>query len=253
LLSVEKIVWKQNLEIGKQLEVRYDPSMRNTFQEHELFRAALTAIVDEQGHGVQKGIAAAVERSPSYINDILRGRAKGSANTRRRIAEALGLGYEAMLERGASLLRQPSEPASITCHETEFMTVPMVRARLSGGGGSFETEGEIVGYYAFRTDFLRRKGSASSMVLFQVAGHSMSPVLNNGDTVMVDQSQNDVLPGHIYAVGIDDTVVVKRIEIEPGALILKCENPEYGKVEIVLHEHANVRIIGRVVWSAREY
>ncbi len=227
--------------------------MRKKFQEHELFRAALAALVDEQGHGVQKVIAAAVERSPSYINDILRGRAKGSVNIRHRIAAALGLPYEAMLERGATLLHRPAEPASVTCLDTEFMTVPMVRARLSGGGGSFETEGEVVGYYAFRSDFLRRKGGAASMILFQVAGHSMSPVLNNGDTVMVDQSQNDVLPGHIYAVGIDDTVVVKRIEIEPGALILKCENPEYGKVVIPLHEHANVRIIGRVVWSAREY
>ena len=227
--------------------------MDNEYQDYELFRTALAAIVDERGHGVQKEIAAGVKRSPSYINDILRGRAKGSLDIRRKVAGALGIEYDDMLARGSAILQQSSNPARITCQDTEFMTVPMVRARLSGGSGSFETGGEVVGYYAFRSDFLLRKGSPGSMVLFQVAGNSMSPVLDSGDAVMVDQSQNDIISGHIYAVGIDDTVVVKRIEIEPGTMILKSENPEYGKFEIPLHENANVRIIGRVVWSAREY
>lgn len=219
----------------------------------ELFRTALNATLESLGHGAQKEIAAAAECSPSYMNDIIKGRTRGSRLTRERIAEALGTDYDAMLERGRELLRGTSGLSSVVCQETEFMTVPMVRAKLSGGGGSFETEGEVVGYYAFRTDFLSRKGAPDSMVLFQVAGHSMSPVLENGDTVLVDQSQNDIIPGHIYAVGIDDTVVVKRIEIEPGVMILKSENPEYGKFDVPTHESANLRVIGRVVWSAREY
>jgi len=217
------------------------------------FRRALEAVVEQSGHGAQKRIAEKIGRSPSYLNDILKGRTSGSLSVRQGIAEAVGMDYAEMLELGREALAAGAESSVVVCRDTEFMTVPMVRARLSGGAGSFETEGEVVGYYAFRSDFLRRKGAPESMVLFQVAGHSMSPVLENGDTVMVDQAQAEVISGHIYAVGIEDTVVVKRIEIEPGVMVLKSENPDYGRHDVPLHEHANVRVIGRVVWSAREF
>lgn len=217
------------------------------------FRKALDLAVERGGHGVQKKIAARAGRSPSYVNDILKGRTSGSLAVRQSIAEALGMDYELMLQMGREALHSGAEAGIVVCRDTEFMTVPMVRARLSGGAGSFETEDEVVGYYAFRSDFLRRKGAPDSMVLFQVAGHSMSPLLENGDTVMVDQSQNQIIAGHIYAVGIEDTVVVKRIEIEPGAMLLKSENSDYNTHSVPLHEDANVRIIGRVVWAAREF
>lgn len=221
--------------------------------EVEAFRKALDLLVEQSGHGAQKKIAEKIGRSPSYLNDILRGRTSGSLPVRQGIAEALGLEYAEMLDMGREELKSAAEANIVVCRDTEFMTVPMVRARLSGGAGSFETEDEVVGYYAFRSDFLRRKGAPDSMVLFQVAGHSMSPILENGDTVMVDQSQNEVISGHVYAVGIEDTVVVKRIEIEPGVMVLKSENPDYGRHSVPLHDEANVRVIGRVIWSAREF
>uniref|UniRef100_UPI00262FA5A9 helix-turn-helix domain-containing protein n=1 Tax=Solidesulfovibrio sp. TaxID=2910990 RepID=UPI00262FA5A9 len=54
-----------------------------------------------------------------------------------------------------------------------YTLVPKVQARLAAGTGSLETEGQIVGYYAFKTDFLLRKGRAKKMVLMDVAGDSM--------------------------------------------------------------------------------
>lgn len=56
-----------------------------------------------------------------------------------------------------------------------LVMVPMVEARLSAGTGSFETSGDVVRHYAFREDFLRRKGSPSHMALLRVSGDSMEP------------------------------------------------------------------------------
>lgn len=42
--------------------------------------------------------------------------------------------------------------------EARLVMVPMVEARLSAGTGSFETSGEVLRHYAFRWDFLHRKG-----------------------------------------------------------------------------------------------
>lgn len=135
----------------------------------------------------------------------------------------------------------------------EFIRVPKVVARLSAGGGSFETDSMVEGYYAFRGEWLHSRGRAEEMVLMQVVGNSMEPEIQEGDLVLVDQSRTDVLAGGIYAVGVEDTVLVKRVEKLPGQLVLHSDNTDYLPVRLAGDELDSVRIIGRVVWACREY
>jgi len=136
-----------------------------------------------------------------------------------------------------------------------YTLVPKVRARLAAGTGSLETEGEVVGHYAFKTDFLTRKGCAKHMVLMDVAGDSMEPVLMDSDTVLIDEGQNEIISGGIFAVGIDQEVFCKYLDKIPGKLILRSRNERYAPIEVDMNGQLSdsVRIIGRVVWSCREY
>ena len=154
----------------------------------------------------------------------------------------------AWLESG---LGEPRGGFDAQCEE--FIRVPKVVARLSAGGGSFETESMVEGYYAFRGEWLRAKGRAEEMVLMQVVGNSMEPEIHEGDLVLVDQSRTDVLAGGIYAVGVEDTVLVKRVEKLPGQLVLHSDNTDYSPVRLAGDELNSVRVIGRVVWACREY
>jgi len=134
----------------------------------------------------------------------------------------------------------------------EFHQVPKVNARLCAGGGSFEVGGRVEEYYAFRTQWLKRKGSPESMVLMDVFGNSMEPEIKEGDTVLVDQAQKSVYAGSIYAVGVEDTVMVKRVEKHPNTLVLLSDNPDYAAIRLRGEEIENVRIIGKLVWICRE-
>lgn len=135
----------------------------------------------------------------------------------------------------------------------EFDYVPMVKARLSGGGGSLEASDSVVGYYAFRRAWLAGKGDIRAMRLMRVTGESMEPTLEDEDVVLVDLSQHDILTGKIYAVRIDDEIVVKRLDKKPGKLVLISDNRRfYDPLEVELGEQANVDVIGRVIWMARE-
>ncbi len=138
--------------------------------------------------------------------------------------------------------------------EDRLVMVPMMEARLSAGGGSFETSTELVRHYAFRYDFLRRKGIPSAMVLLRVTGESMSPHILNNDVVLIDQSQNTPKPGQIYAVSVEDMIYLKIIDALPGKLLLSSINPEYELIEVSACEHMEnlVRIIGKAVWVGRE-
>jgi phage repressor protein C with HTH and peptisase S24 domain len=136
-----------------------------------------------------------------------------------------------------------------------YSLIPKVQARLAAGTGSLETEGEVIGYYAFKLDFLMRKGHPHKMVLMDVTGDSMEPVLMDRDSVLIDESQRSIIAGGLYAVGIEHEVYVKYLHRRPGKLVLKSKNPEYDPIEVDMDGELSdaVRIIGRIVWSCREY
>ncbi|SDF41231.1 XRE family transcriptional regulator [Desulfovibrio legallii] len=166
-----------------------------------------------------------------------------------RLARTLGCSLDWLLagrgDAGGGVLETP---------DARLIMVPMVEARLSAGTGSFETGGEVLRHYAFRWDFLRRKGNPSRMVLLRVSGDSMQPRILHNDVVLIDQSQSDPVPGRIYAVGVEDMVYLKIVNAEPGRLILSSANPSYAPIEAATGEQLAdlVRIIGRAVWVGRE-
>jgi phage repressor protein C with HTH and peptisase S24 domain len=138
-------------------------------------------------------------------------------------------------------------------NDVEFKYIPKVAARLSAGTGSFESEENITDYLSFQTKWLAGKGAANSMVAMEVFGQSMEPVIREGDTVLIDQSQNRIIAGTIYAVGVEDTILIKRLEKHPDKLVLSSDNKSYEPIYIKREETDMVRIIGKVIWSCREY
>lgn len=156
-----------------------------------------------------------------------------------------------------TVLEAPSQahrPQTIECEDCEIMMLPMVEARLSAGMGSFETSEGVERRYAFRTDFLMRKGQPSQMVLMRVDGDSMQPSIVNGDVVLIDQSQREPRAGKVYAVGVEDVVYLKQVNAVPGKIILSSYNPDYPPIEVDARGDLSngIRIIGRAVWVGRE-
>lgn len=138
--------------------------------------------------------------------------------------------------------------------DTEIIFIPRLKARLSAGGGSFEVETECNGKFAFRKDWIRTKGNANDMVLMEVSGDSMEPDICDGDMVLIDQSKNQVIAGGIFAVGVEETIMVKQLDMEPGTLVIRSKNKRYQDIKIPRGSDLaeNVRVIGRVIWWCRE-
>ncbi len=150
---------------------------------------------------------------------------------------------------------EPQRMAPEAVPSMGFTLVPKAKARLDVETGKLEMENESVCYYAFKTEFLNRKGNASKMVLLDISGDSMHPTLMERDVVMIDESQNDLVPGGIFAVALDQHILIKHLDREPGKLIIRSRNTEFHPLEIDLNKEngTEVRIVGRVVWSCREH
>lgn len=131
----------------------------------------------------------------------------------------------------------------------------MVEAVLSAGTGSLETSGQMGREYAFRRDFIQRKGNPANMVLMRVRGDSMQPEVMDNDVVLLDQSKTRLLPGPIFALGFEDAIYLKRADRLPGQIVLKSVNPAYDPIHIDMGEQTSeqFRVIGQVLWVGREY
>ena len=139
--------------------------------------------------------------------------------------------------------------------ESELVTIPLAEARLSAGTGSLEVSDAREGGYAFRSDFLRRKGNPRRMVLMRVSGDSMVPEIYDNDVVLLDQGQKEITPGRLYAVGFEDAIYIKRVDKLTGKIILHSAKPAYPPLSLDLRGDGadQFRVIGRVLWSGREY
>ncbi len=179
---------------------------------------------------------------------------RGATQERPEPAQAAPVRMET--EQAGTLMPMPAYNGkeTVTCFDCELMLIPLVEARLSAGNGSFETSADSERRYAFRSDFLRRKGNASAMVLMRVAGDSMDPEVKDNDVVLIDTANTTPLPGRLYAVAVQDLVYLKMVNAEPGKLILTSANQAYAPLEIDARGDLKngIRIIGKAVWVGRE-
>lgn len=147
------------------------------------------------------------------------------------------------------------DKAPVDADADDLIRIPMVDAVLSAGTGSFETSDQVAREYAFRRDFIQRKGNPANMVLMRVRGDSMQPEVMDNDVVLLDQSKTRPHPGPIFAVGIEDAIYLKRVDMLPGQIILKSVNTDYEPIRIDMGEQTSdqFRVIGQVLWVGREY
>ena len=206
---------------------------------------------------VRKRICAAYNVSPMWL---FQGRGPMHAHSTPADTSAVSCGKPAVsagcCDVEAADVSAGAPDSVVAPDGVQTIYVPKVEARLSAGTGSLEVSDNIKGYFGFRSDWLRRKGCPTQMVLMSITGDSMRPTLENGDLALVNLAQTDVVSGGIYAVGVDDSVLVKRLDKRPGKIVLVSDNREaYEPQELDMTDEIvrdSLRVIGRVLWWCRE-
>jgi phage repressor protein C with HTH and peptisase S24 domain len=131
--------------------------------------------------------------------------------------------------------------------------IPKVSARACAGTGSLEVQDNIIDEIPFGRSWISQKGRPDSMVVMDVVGDSMSPELEPGDSVLIDQSQTEILSNNLYVLGHLEVLQIKRVQARPGLITLYSANQRYQPVTLQGDEIETLRIIGRVLWSSRNY
>ena len=169
-------------------------------------------------------------RGPIYAADSIRGQA-----------------YEDHLSDQDNKVRE--KPFYYNARSDQFLYISQVAGKISAGRG-LEPENAVDVKIAFRKEWITRKGDPGNMVLIKVDGDSMEPSLLAGDLVLVDRNRNYIDPqGGIYALALDDNIMVKRVQAMKGKIKIISDNPKYQPFEVPPDA---VKVNGKIIWFARE-
>lgn len=209
-------------------------------------REALARLLKERGEDFA-GLSRLIGKNPAYIQQFIkRGTPrKLDEEDRRTIARFLGV--------SETLLGGPAGQKGDDATEG-MVKVPRLDVGASAGHGALN-EGEVaVSHIAFDPKWLRQlcKGGTNNLSFIRVQGDSMSPTLADGDDILVDGADGaDRLRDGIYVLRREDTLMVKRLAINPFAAraTVTSDNPAYPEWKDI--ELSTLAIIGRVVWAGR--
>lgn len=189
--------------------------------------------------------------SDSLVRKYLTGSLPGTDNL---VAMARSAGVNiAWLAAGEGHMRKEfsSAPAAPQADDDKYAYVPLYDARCSAGNGAWNEGAKIWTHLAFTRYSLQRKGlNPANLSAIQVNGDSMEPLLDDGDTVLIDHTRCSLEGEGIYVIHLDDHLYAKRLQRQfDGALHIISENKAYRDMVVPKEQLNELQIIGRVVWA----
>ena len=134
-----------------------------------------------------------------------------------------------------------------------FVTIPYFDLHLSAGYGIVNYE-EAESIIKISEEFVRKKLGklkTNGLVAFPIYGNSMFPTIpEDAIGIFIDyRKEGYLINGEIYALLIDDTYYIKRINKDPvnHAVTFISDNPEYKPFTLPKEELERVKILGRYI------
>ena len=105
----------------------------------------------------------------------------------------------------------------------------------------------VIGTMAFKREWLRRMGfEVKKLVLVTARGDSMVPTFADGDLLLVDLRQTDIVDGGVHILRNDGHLLAKRLQVCMGdQVIVRSDNNIYSAFDT---KRDQLNVVGRVVW-----
>ena len=122
-----------------------------------------------------------------------------------------------------------------------YAYVPKAKAILSAGGGIVPEDAFEEHRYAFLKVWINQVAtSQANCILMPVDGDSMLPLLESGDTVLIDKGRNVLVGDGIYAFGEGDLIHIKKLQ-RHGPIIRMLEPDEERRLLAAAEQFALFR------------
>ena len=135
-------------------------------------------------------------------------------------------------------------------HSHTHLSIPRYEVKLSAGNGTAQwvelTDKEPL---IFRASwFFERHLSPEHLRAMTVKGDSMTPVLENGDTVIIDIEDTEIIDGEIYAILYKEKLYIKELRHTENGVLMISKNTDYNAIAVTQHDENRFFVLGRKVW-----
>lgn len=231
-----------------------DANMSSKSATYQQRAARLHSWLDTHTEMNQSDLAKRLGRSRSYISGLLTGNKPFGELVAREIEGALRLqsGYLDQQDDGGLSPIIVWESAD-DLPRGQYALIPRISIRLSAGNGLVAEEERDVPPLAFTEEWIRSRNVSSrkNLRICKVAGDSMSPFLEEGDSVMIDLGQSDVIEGKVYCLRYGDELRIKRLYKRfDGGLRIVSDNKDYPEESISPADMTHISVLGRQIWRA---
>lgn len=221
-------------------------------------RAALETLIRQRGEDYAS-LSRLLGRSSAYLSQyIRRGVPKRlDGDDRRTLARYFGVSETSLGGKEAQpAVQSPSKKPIRKLELPDLVPVERLDIEASAGhGASVDAELAMVPM-SFDRRWLRDLvgGDVEQLSMIRVRGDSMAPTLLDGDDILVNRADAaERLRDGIYVLRIEDTLMVKRIALNPVSrrVTVQSDNPAYPSWPDC--EPDLINVIGRVAWGGRRF
>jgi phage repressor protein C with HTH and peptisase S24 domain len=129
----------------------------------------------------------------------------------------------------------------------DSISIPLYRFRASAGPGAFAWDEEPSTRMTFPRAVLLKMGvNPAAAMLTQASGDSMYPTISDGNLMLLDRSDIDIVDD-VFMLRRGDSILVKRLQQRmDGSIALRSDNPAYEEERLPRDEADELQVIGRV-------
>jgi len=212
----------------------------------DAFRERISVAIDRAGGATSMSQKAGV--SSSVLRKWRSGQSEPSRTNLIKMAIAADVSVE-WLVAGEGGLEATSQVEPLGMDDYAF--VPLYDAQCSAGDGAWNENSRVLTYICFTRYSLRKQGlTPDHLSAIRIDGDSMEPVLNGGDTVLIDHTRTAIKGEGIYVLRFDGHLYAKRLQRNFDGVVIISANKEYAPVNVPRDRLDELEVIGRAVWSA---
>lgn len=124
---------------------------------------------------------------------------------------------------------------------------------------------DISGLIAFDSSYIKSLTASNpkQLKMIKAKGDSMFPTFRDGDPILIDTSFKDISNGGMFAINIEGSLRLKRIQYNPFSKSVKIISDNktaiggdrvYPDFEIqTKHEETPLTVIGKIIWSGSSH
>lgn len=121
----------------------------------------------------------------------------------------------------------------------------------SAGPGGLAEDDRLLGSEMFDPRLLASLSvRADESAVLRAQGDSMSPTIEDGDSMLIDESDRRIVSrGGIFVIRMDGVLMVKRVAKAGERIAVTSDNADFPPIP--LREPGEIEVLGRVVWLSR--